>query len=154
MPVTEKRQCIKNATTKRCRKSLKKDDTSKECQYFRDTSRCRRTKTKKNEFIVFTILGNDYQISPYVLKWLTALKKSNKIPKNFEKYPEELNDLLEGLEIKGEKDMKDKVINEILDMAKYAAIDDRETMDGIIQIKHVRLVLKMNKDISYAVNGK
>lgn len=154
MPVTEKRQCIKNATTKRCRKSLKKDDTSKDCNYFRDTSRCRRTKTKKNEFIVFTILGNDYQISSYVLKWINALKKSKKIPKNFEKHPEELKYLVEGLEIKGEKDMKDKVINEILDMAKFAAIDDRETMDDIIQIKHVRVVLKMNEDISYAVNGK
>lgn len=152
IPVIEKRQCIKNATTNRCRKSLKKDDTSKNCNYFRDTSRCR--KIKKNEFIEFTILGNDYQISSYVLKWLNALKKSNKIPKNFENHPEELNDLLKGLEINGEKDMKDKIMNEILNMAKYAAIDDLDAVDDIIQIKHVRLVLKMNRDISYAVNGK
>lgn len=88
------------------------------------------------------------------MKWVTALKKSNKIPKNFEKHPEELNDLLEGLEIKGEKDMKNKIINEILYMAKYAEIDDRKSVDGIIQIKHVRFVLKMNDDVSYAVNGK
>lgn len=150
--ITAKRQCIKNAATSRCRKSLKRDSTSKNCKYFMNTSRCR--KTFKSEFVKFTVLKKNYKISSTVLKWLTALKTSNKIPSNFEKHPEELNDLLKGLKIKGEKDMNDKVIKELLGMSRHAAIDDHSEIGDIIQLKHVKIVLKMNRDISYAVNGK
>ena len=116
--------CVRNSKTKRCRKSFKKDETSKYCNYNNHTTRCRTIKNTKMGVII-SILNSDYLVSSYVNKWLHSTKNTSKI--------------LKGVK---DKDVKDHVIIEILERAKVNATNDPYRTGNVIEMKEIREVIK------------
>jgi hypothetical protein len=120
--------CVRNSKTKRCRKSFKKDETSKYCNYNNHTTRCRTIKNTKVG-VTISILNTNYLVSSYVNKWLHSTKNTSKI--------------LKGVK---DKDLKDHVILEILERAKVNVANDPYRTGNVIEMKEIREVIKEDGD--------
>lgn len=155
-PLTKKRNCIRNKTTKRCKKSVDPDNTSNTCFYSNATDRCNNRNI--SEFVYITRLEDEYKISSSANKWIHSLEKSNKINKNFEKKFEKIQNLAKGFysDKKENKNLTitNYIIHDILESAKSAAIDDDNEPDNIIQLKHIKYIVKEDDELYTIVYGK
>ena len=140
-----KRYCIRNQKTRRCNKSEKNDTTSNECVYFRQTMRCRTLKINTNNVVDFY----DYKVNKPVKTYLTnaILKKSGK----------KLRERTEGQylpmeKLPDDKSLKDYLVNDVLELAKYDALDRDES--EVISLKNVKRVIQGDDTLNLVIFNK
>jgi hypothetical protein len=145
-PTKVKRNCIKNTKTRRCVKSVKRDETSAACQFFNKTERCRSL--KEETFVEY----KDYKVKKAVKTFLE--KKIQKVPlaklikaaEKHEDYEFILQDMFENKN-KTESQIKNQFEDEILDLASNES-RDREGSE-VIQLKSLKRVLKTNEGFDF-----
>ena len=142
---TIKNRCIKNATTKRCRKSEKSDDTSDQCKLFQKTQRCRSLKDEKFE------MYKNFKVKKNVKSFLQQKITNVPLPKLIEKAKSHLDedDYEAVMEVfledkkKSEAQIKSGFEEEILDLAHHSVRDD--TGSEVITLQSIKNALKQNQ---------
>ena len=132
----QKLYCVKKNGTRKCIKSERPDETSSQCIRDRRTDRC---KTKKVEIFV-EYMGHHVKKSviPYLKR--VVLKKSDaQLRTNAQQT------YLPVGEYPGEQQLKEYLIKEILELAKYAALDKDQA--DVIALKHVKMVIAEDHDL-------
>jgi hypothetical protein len=137
MPVKkEKLYCVKKNGTRKCIKSETPDETSTECIRIRKTDRC---KTKKVEIFVEY---EGYQLKKSVIPYLkkNVMKKSAaQMRVNAQQTYVPVGDY------PNDADLKEYLVKEILELAKYAALD--EDQSDVISLKNVKSVIERDHDL-------
>jgi hypothetical protein len=142
---TIKNRCIKNATTKRCRKSEKSDDTSDQCKIFQKTQRCRSLKDEKFE------MYKNFKVKKNVKSFLQQKIINVPLPKLIEKAKSHLDeddyeDIMEVIlenKKKTEAQIKSGFEEEILDLAHHSVRD--ATGSEVITLQSIKHALKENQ---------
>lgn len=141
-----KRHCVKNAKTRRCVKSFKRDETSSECKLFNNTDRCRSL--KEESFVEY----KGYKVKKTVKTFLekkihkVSLAKLIAAAEKHEDYEFILQDMLENKN-KTDAQIKHQFEDEILDLAN-AESRDKEGSE-VIQLKSIKRVLKANDGFEF-----
>lgn len=132
-----KRHCVKNVNTRRCVKSVSRNETSAECKFVNRTQRCTAVKTEP--FVDY----KGYKVSKGVKSYLekkienAPLKKIIDAASKDDDYEDTLQFVLENKK-KTEPQIKRELIDEILELAMNHARDSKDSeVIGTASLKHV-----------------
>lgn len=145
--VKTKRFCVQNQKTKRCVRSVEKNDSSQMCNFFNKSQRCRKSKNNVS-FVTFKSYKMKKMVRSYLTKKIVD-RPLDKIIASAEKtqsYEDTLQMLFENKR-KTPAEIKNDFLDEVLDLASNEARDNEGS--DIITMKSLKSMIKVNSGFEF-----
>jgi hypothetical protein len=145
--VKTKRFCVQNQKTKRCIRSVEKNDSSQMCNFFNKSQRCRKSKNNVS-FVTFKSYKMKKMVRSYLTKKIVD-RPLDKIIASAEKtqsYEDTLQVLFENKR-KTPAEIKNNFLDEVLELASNEARDNEGS--DIITMKSLKSMIKVNAGFEF-----